>query len=249
VNGEVRSLRRDAVLAADSVDAAWGAAALLRGFSLRVAPGERVALLGPNGAGKSTLLDVLAGRLRPRRGRVLLEGVDVTREELASRARRGLGYVPQEPSVFPGLSVRRNLEAAASSPAARARRLRVPDSSVDGLLDAFSLAALQDRKAAVLSGGERRRVEVARALVLRPAVLLLDEPFAGLDPRGRAALREGLRALPEQTALLVSDHAADDVLLLATRVLLLADGEPAFDGPAQRFGPEAPAWRRYFDPA
>lgn len=240
----VRPLRTTPALDATDLDSGWGREPILRGLSLRIGPGDRVAILGPNGAGKTTLFDTLSGRLRPRMGSVLLGGKDVTRLPLHRRARLGLGYVPQEPSVFGDLTVRDNLRAALQSPAAR--RVVTADDDLDRGLSAFRLAEIANRRAGVLSGGERRRVEVLRALLCRPTVLLLDEPFAGLDPRGRTALASGLSALPAKTALVVTDHAADDVLELCDRVVLLIDGGVVFDGPRADFDEGHPAHRRYF---
>jgi len=238
-----------AALAARDLVAGWGREPLLRGLSLTASAGERVAILGPNGAGKTTLFDVLAGRLRPRTGSIHLGPEDVTRLPLHRRARQGLAYVPQDPSVFGDLTVQENLRAALHSPARRPSPTASTDEELlTAVLRRFSLTSVAAQRARTLSGGERRRVEVARALLLRPSVLLLDEPFAGLDPRGRAALAAGLDTLPARTCLLVTDHAADDLLPLCTRVVLLVDGGVAFDGPRADFAPSSDAWRRYFGP-
>jgi lipopolysaccharide export system ATP-binding protein len=240
----VRRLRALPALRAEGLSAGWGRRALLDGLAIQAGPGERVAVLGPNGAGKTTLFDALSGRLAIRSGRVLLGREDVTRLPLHRRALLGLGYVPQEPSAFVDLSVRDNLRAAAAAPAVRGPR---PDgAAIEAALRRWGLDGLADRRAAALSGGERRRLEVARALLPGPSVLLLDEPFAGLDPRGRQALRAGLEALPAAVALLVTDHSASDVLALCDRVVLLVDGQVAFDGPVRDFRPGESGWRRYF---
>ena len=240
----VRRLGAMPALRVDGLCAGWGRRDLLRGLDLRVARGERLAVLGPNGAGKTTLFDALSGRLRVRGGTVALGRQEVTRLPLHRRALLGLGYVPQEASAFADLSVRDNLVAALASPAGRRSPRRA--GAVAEALERWGLEELADRQAAALSGGERRRLEVARALLVQPSVLLLDEPFAGLDPVGRTALRRGLSILPAAVALMVTDHAADDVLALCHRVVLLIDGAVAFDGPTSRFGAGDPAWRRYF---
>ena len=200
-------------------------------------------LLGPNGSGKTTLFDALSGHLKPRAGHVLLSGKDVTGVAPHRMARLGLGLVPQGPSVFPDLSVLDNLRAALDAPASR-RTLGAD--ALDEVLVHWRLEHLVGRKAAVLSGGERRRLEVARTLLLEPAVLLLDEPFAGLDPAGRGALRSGLDRLPRATALLMTDHAADDVLATCERVLVLIDGKLVTDAKAVDFARDSPRHRRYF---
>jgi len=168
---------------------------------------------------------------------------------LHERALLGLGYVPQEASVFSELSVRENLIAALQSPVAA--RLGAPGpAEIDGLvvdsLERWSLSDLAHRPAAVLSGGERRRLEVSRALLLRPRILLLDEPFTGLDPAARSLLREGLMELEPAMTLVVSDHSAADVLSVCARVVVLIDGKIIFDGPKGDFQPGAPGYKRYF---
>ncbi len=233
----VRTLRP--ALEARGLIGGHGRHPLIDALDLRIDAGARVALLGPNGAGKTTLFDLLAGGLRSRAGRVLLGGVDVTGLPLHRRAQKGLGYVAQEPSVFRDLTVRKNLEVALRSPAARG------SGDLEGALQRWGLSALVDRSAAVLSGGERRRVEIARALLTNPSILLLDEPFAGLDPAARKTLAEALADLPPSVTLLISDHAAPDVLDVVHRVILLEDGRVAHD--AGRDGFEShPNARRYF---
>jgi len=234
---------------ASGIVAGWGGRPLLRSVDLSVDAGERVAVLGPNGAGKTTLFDVLAGRLPPMSGSVHLGSQNLNRMRLHQRARLGLGYVPQEPTVFGALTVRANLQSALSAPARRPSSSETTDREmIDAMVHRFSLTEQLDQVANTLSGGERRRTEVARTLLLRPSVLLLDEPFAGLDPRGRVALRRGLGRLPSRTALIVTDHAAEDLLELCERVVLLIGGAVVFDGPRSDFSPESDAWRRYFGP-
>ncbi len=238
-----RTLRPRAALEARGLRGGWGRADAVAGIDLRVAPGERVALVGPNGAGKTTLFDLLSGRLGARAGQVLLGGIDVGHEALHQRARRGLGYVAQEPTVFRDLSVRQNLALALRAPARRGLP-STPD-ELGQALEQWGLAPIADRSAAVLSGGERRRVEIARALLTRPSLLLLDEPFAGLDPAARRHLAGALEGLPAAVTLLVSDHAAVDVLEVVGRVLLIEAGVLAHDGPRRGFEAQ-PGARRYF---
>ena len=239
----VRSLRGKTLLRAHKLDAGWGGSPAIRGISFRIEQGERVALLGPNGAGKSTLFDSLTGRLRPGAGRVFFGGTEVTGQPLHRLALQGLAYVPQESTVLLRLSVEENLVAAMESPA---RRETPSAGELARSLEDWGLTSLRLRSSAVLSGGERRRLEIARALLLRPRLLILDEPFAGLDPAGRSALLAGLGRVHERTAILVSDHATDDVFEFADRVLLLVDGGLAYDGSISGFSPALPVWHRYF---
>lgn len=236
-------------LQVEDLTAGWGRKTVLSGLNLCLNPGERVAVLGPNGAGKSTLFDAITGRLCPLRGQVSLGGQDLSGRALHERALSGLGYVPQEPCVFAALSVRDNLVAALRSPVAARWGQPTPREAaaqVDVTMAQWGLTAAAHRPAAVLSGGERRRLEVSRALLLRPRVLLLDEPFTGLDPGARALLRDGLLQLAPSMALLVSDHSAEDVLAVCPRVLVLVDGKIVFDGPSADFQPGAAGYRRYF---
>jgi lipopolysaccharide export system ATP-binding protein len=233
----------------DGLNAGWGSQLVLRDFDLRIAFGEKVAVIGPNGAGKTTLFDALAGRLRPLSGKVELAGATLGDLPLHERALLGLGYVPQEPCVFPDLTVLDNLVVALQSPAGA--RAGLPSygeavSAATNSLQHWSLSDLAARPAAVLSGGERRRLEVARALLLRPRVLLLDEPFTGLDPGARRVLRDGLASVGPATTLVVTDHSAEDVLTACERVVVLLDGKIVFDGPTGDFQPGAPGYRRYF---
>lgn len=201
-------------------------------LSLRVEPGEIVGLLGPNGAGKTTTFRILAGLLPPHGGRVGLGGRDVTRWPLWRRARRGLGYLPQQPTIFRGLTVAENVEAGLHRrrlSAGERRRER------DTLLERFGLAALRDARAETLSGGERRRVEVVRALAARPSILLVDEPFAGLDPRSAAQLADALRVLTRSgVGVLLTDHDVRQTLEACDRVYILNAGVLLLEGRPER---------------
>jgi lipopolysaccharide export system ATP-binding protein len=208
-------------LRGESIHVARGGKAILRGVDVEVAAGEVLAVVGPSGAGKSTLFRALVGEL-PFTGRVLLDGDDVSTWPLWARARAGIGYVPQSPSVLWSLSVRGNLTAF--------HRIAGGDRPFDAEQEAarFDLAARLDVPAGELSAGERRRLEVARALVRSPRVLVCDEPFAGVDPVGAARIAELLRALADDgVAILVADHHVAEALALADRATLLLDGTVA----------------------
>lgn len=198
--------------------------------SVTLAPGAILALMGPNGAGKSTTYRMLIGTESPDRGRILIDGRDVTGLPDYARARCGLGYLPQEPSAFPGLSVADNillaLENHERDRAARKARLV-------GLLADMDLTAVRDVKAGRLSGGQRRRCEIARLLAGRPRYVLLDEPFAGLDPLAVAQVKAQVRALAAQgIGVLITDHNVPETLSLVDRVLVLVQGQVVYDGAA-----------------
>jgi lipopolysaccharide export system ATP-binding protein len=223
----------DRAIAAKGVRVVLGGKAILRGVDLEARPGEVVGVLGPSGAGKSTLFRVLVGEIAPDAGAVELHGAPVTSWPLWQRARAGVGYVPQGPSVLWDLTVRENLDAyraIARLPPEDARK-------------AASRVGLEDRlqvRAGELSGGERRRLELARAVTRQPKVLVCDEPFAGVDPAGAAKLGDLLRDLAEQGAsVLLADHHVTEALRVCTRALLLLDGTVAVSAPAADF-PEHP---------
>ena len=195
----------------------YGNVAAVGGVDLEVAPGEVVGLLGPNGAGKSTTFRLLAGLERPDAGWVRLGGTDVTRWPLHRRARAGLGYLPQHPSVLPRLTAGENV-ALALRGGERIERARK-------LLREAGLGDLVDRRAGSLSGGERRRTEVVRCLGLGPKVMLLDEPFAGVDPAHVRGLQEMIRGLAgEGVGVLLTDHAVHAALRTCDRAYLLDSG-------------------------
>ena len=208
---------------------AYGGRQVLRDVSFSIEPGEAVGLLGPNGAGKTTSFYIVTGLLAADGGRVLLEGRDVTRLPMHRRARLGIGYLPQEASVFRGLSVAQNIKAVLEigEPDKRRRAARL-----EALLDEFGLAHLRDAAAVSLSGGERRRVEIARALASEPRFILLDEPLAGIDPINVGEIRNLVRHLKERgIGVLITDHNVRDTLDIIDRAYILAEGTVLAEGP------------------
>ncbi|MCA9537907.1 MAG: LPS export ABC transporter ATP-binding protein [Myxococcales bacterium] len=219
----------------------FGRFTALHDLSLHVEPGEVVGLLGPNGAGKTTAFRLIAGLLRPHAGEVRLDDVDVTRWPLWRRARAGLGYLPQQSTLFRRLTVAANIEVALRHLPADERRARRA-----AMLDEFGLGALSAAKGATLSGGERRRVEIVRALAAAPKVLLVDEPFAGLDPRSAAGVAAHLRALtPRGVGVLLTDHDVRQALEVCDRIYILADGTLLRAGTAGAVAADAEVRARY----
>ncbi len=200
----------------------YGGRTVVRGVSLEVASGEVVGLLGPNGAGKTTTFYMTVGLTPPDSGRVLLDGQDVTDDPMYIRARKGIGYLPQEPSVFRGLTVEQNilaiLETLGLDAASRRARLRE-------LLAELNLTSLASAPAYTLSGGERRRVEITRALVISPLFILLDEPFAGIDPIAVADIQRIIFHLRERgIGVLITDHNVRETLRITDRAYIVHDG-------------------------
>ena len=195
---------------------------VVRGVSLDVASGEVVGLLGPNGAGKTTTFYLVVGLTAPDSGRVTLDGEDVTTLPMYVRARKGIGYLPQEPSIFRGLTVEQNLLAILETLdlSGAARRARVGE-----LLAELSLTPLAKARAHTLSGGERRRVEITRALVLSPFFILLDEPFAGIDPIAVADIQAIIFHLKARgIGVLITDHNVRETLRITDRAYIVHDG-------------------------
>lgn len=211
------------VLSATGLIKTYGGRAVVKGVSLEVNGGEIVGLLGPNGAGKTTTFSIVVGLVRPDAGEVRLGGTDVTDLPMYRRARAGISYLPQEPSVFRKMTVEQNLlailETLDLTHAERQER-------ADRLLDEFGLEALRDHRAYTLSGGERRRVEIARSLVVSPYFLLLDEPFAGIDPIAVLDIQAIARRLASSgIGVLVTDHNVRETLSIVDRAYIIHGGE------------------------
>lgn len=190
--------------------------------------GEVVGLLGPNGAGKTTTFYMVVGLISPERGRIFLEHNDITQDPMYIRARRGIGYLPQEPSAFRKLTVQENILAILETLdiSLHERKERLED-----LLNELDISHLRHSKAYTLSGGERRRLEITRALVSSPAFILLDEPFAGIDPKAIADIQEIIERLAhKQIGVLITDHNVRETLKSTNRAYIMTDGEVRFSG-------------------
>ncbi|MBW0007920.1 MAG: LPS export ABC transporter ATP-binding protein [Sphingomonas sp.] len=218
----------DGGLEVRSIAKSYDKRTVLHDVSLGVHRGEVVGLLGPNGAGKTTCFYSVMGLVKPDSGRIFLDGSDITELPMYRRAILGLGYLPQETSIFRGLSVEENIMAVleAAEPDKQARRDRL-----EQLLSEFGLTALRDSPAMALSGGERRRCEIARALAANPSIMLLDEPFAGIDPISISDIRELVRELKSrEIGVLITDHNVRETLDIVDRACIIYDGQVLFAG-------------------
>ncbi len=220
------------VLEAVGLQKTYGRRRVVDGVNLQVGPAEIVGLLGPNGAGKSTSFRMICGMIEPDRGRVYLEGRDVTDWPMFRRARDGqMGYLPQEPSVFKKLTVEQNisalLELLGMDRAGRKER-------TDELLKEFNITHLRKNRAAGLSGGERRRLEIARCLVSDPTIVMLDEPFAGIDPVTVQSIQGVVAQLRDNgISVLITDHAAREILDTVDRCYVISQGKVLMEGPPE----------------
>ena len=211
-----------------SIAKAYDRRAVLHDVSLDVHRGEVVGLLGPNGAGKTTCFYSVMGLVKPDSGRIFLDQRDITELPMYRRAILGLGYLPQETSIFRGLTVEENIRAVleVTEPDRNARQARL-----DRLLDEFGLTALKDSPAMALSGGERRRCEIARALAAEPSIMLLDEPFAGIDPISISDIRALVMELKDRDiGVLITDHNVRETLDIVDRACIIYDGQVLFQG-------------------
>ena len=209
-------------LRTDALTKSYGGRTVVRGVCLDVASGEIVGLLGPNGAGKTTTFYMTVGLTAPDSGRVILDGEDVTDDPMYVRARKGIGYLPQEPSIFRGLTVEQNILAILETLdlSNAARRLRLQE-----LLAELNLTPLAKSPAHTLSGGERRRVEITRALAVSPRFMLLDEPFAGIDPIAVTDIQKIIFHLRERgIGVLITDHNVRETLRITDRAYIVHDG-------------------------
>jgi len=211
-----------------SIAKSYDKRAVLSDISLTVGKGEVLGLLGPNGAGKTTCFYSIMGLVRPDSGRILMDGIDVTRLPMYRRAILGLGYLPQETSIFRGMTVEQNIRCVLEmvEPDKQTR-----EAELDRLLDEFHLTRLRESAAMALSGGERRRCEIARALAAKPSIMLLDEPFAGIDPLSIGDIRELVKDLKRRgIGVLITDHNVRETLDIVDRACIIYGGQVLFAG-------------------
>ena len=216
----------------------FGRREVVSGVDLELSRGEIVALFGPNGAGKTTTFYMMVGFVRPDAGTIHLNGADITRLPMHQRARLGLGYLPQEPSAFRKMTAKDNLLAILEyQPMTETQR----HAKADELLEEFQLSKLAGKMAFTLSGGERRRLEIARSLTTNPDFILLDVPFTGVDPKSVREIQRLIRELREKRGIgvFITDHAVRETLALTDRVYLMYDGKVVFGGTPSAFSKDS----------
>jgi len=214
---------------------------VVKGVSIHVSRGEIVGLLGPNGAGKTTTFYMITGLVKPNSGLVFLDGDNVTNIPMYQRARLGMGYLAQEPSIFRRLTVEQNIRAVLQTV-----QERNPKERLEELLHELKIDHLRKQKAYTLSGGERRRLEITRALVTRPSIILLDEPFAGVDPKSVQDVQEILRDLRNSgLGILITDHQVRETLEVVDRAYIMFEGEILVDGDSETLANDPKARELY----
>jgi len=230
-------------LVAEGLERYYGKWRVVHNVNLRVRRGEVVGLLGPNGAGKTTTFYMVVGLLRPTQGRIWLHGEEITGEPMYRRARMGLGYLAQEPIIFRRLTVKENIVAVLETMSlSRSER----DQRLEELLDELNLTHLADRQAHKLSGGERRRVEITRALTRRPSFMLLDEPFVGIDPIAVSEIQDIVARLRERgLGVLITDHNVRETLRITDRAYIMFEGHILMHGSAEQLAADPRAREIY----
>ena len=224
----IRMVQQNRGLQATGLGKSFASKRVVRNITLNVNRGEAVGLLGPNGAGKTTTFYMLSGLINTDEGAVMLDGEDVTKMHLYERARRGIGYLPQEASIFRGLTVEQNIRAVLEITEEHAD---IRDAMLEDLMAEFGITHLRNTISIALSGGERRRLEIARALAARPTFLLLDEPLAGIDPIAISEIRDIISQLKEHgIGVLITDHNVRETLDIIDRAYIIHDGKVMMDG-------------------
>jgi len=230
-------------LVAHKLAKSFGRRSVVGDVSIAVRRGEAVGLLGPNGAGKTTVFTMIMGLVKPDAGEIRLDGRPITHLPLFQRGQLGIGYLPQEPSIFRGLSVRGNILAVLEN---HVRGRAAQQARLKSLLQEFSIAHLANANALALSGGERRRVEIARALAADPVFMLLDEPFAGVDPIAVAEVKGLVRQLTQRgIGVLITDHAVRETLGLVDRAYVIHGGKVMIQGRPETISADPDARRVY----
>ena len=215
-------------LVVDSIGKSYSKKPVVRSISLQIQKGEAVGLLGPNGAGKTTCFYMISGLIRPDYGKIILDGKNITRSPIYKRAKLGIGYLPQEVSIFRGMTVEQNIRAILSLSIKDKRQREI---FLDELLAEFSLSHLRRTSSLTLSGGERRKVEIARALASQPSFILLDEPLAGIDPIAIEEIRELVKHIKDRgVGVLITDHNVKETLDLVDRAYIIHEGKVLMSG-------------------
>ena len=228
MNNNPKLIVRNDGLIVDRIGKSYSKKPVVRGISLKIQKGEAVGLLGPNGAGKTTCFYMISGLIKPDYGKIILNGKDITQTPVYKRARLGIGYLPQEVSIFRGMSVEQNIRAILSLTISNKREREI---ILDELLAEFSLSHLRRIPSITLSGGERRKVEIARALASQPSFILLDEPLAGIDPIAIAEIRELVKHIKVRgVGVLITDHNVKETLELVDRAYIIHEGKVLMEG-------------------
>ncbi len=236
--------KRHHMLRAEGLQKIYGKRLVVKGVDISVNRGEIVGLLGPNGAGKTTSFYMITGMINPNKGQVFLDKSDITNDAMYKRARKGIGYLAQEPSIFGKLTVEENLKLVLEM----RKDLTIKDQKgkIQGLLEDFSVLHLSKSRGNTLSGGERRRVEIARSLCMDPDFILLDEPFAGVDPIAVEEIQEIVHNLKEKDiGVLITDHNVRETLSITDRSYLLFDGQILKSGTSEYLASDKEAKRLY----
>nr|WP_156811974.1 LPS export ABC transporter ATP-binding protein [Robiginitomaculum antarcticum] len=230
-------------LAAAGLGKSYRGRQVVKDVSVSVQRGEIVALMGPNGAGKTTCFYMIMGLIEAETGKVILDGADITVLPMYQRARLGVGYLPQQESIFRGLTVEENIRAIVELTEPNRKKW---SEEVDKLLEELSITHIKDSPARALSGGERRRVEIARALASKPGFVLLDEPFTGIDPIAIADISELIRYLKQRgLGVLITDHRVRETLDIVDRASIMFEGEVLFEGTPEQIRANADVRRLY----
>lgn len=244
INFEIRKIRKISMeLKADNLVKIYGKRTVVKGVSFNVNQGEIVGLLGPNGAGKTTSFYMIVGIIKPNEGKVYLDDLDITTYPMYQRAKLGIGYLAQEPSIFRNLSVENNIRVALEFTKLTQKE---QDDKLEQLLDEFGLQHIRKSKGIQLSGGERRRTEIARSLAIDPKFMLLDEPFAGIDPIAVEDIQSIIYKLKTKNiGILITDHNVHETLSITDKAYLLIDGNIMKSGSAEDLANDEEVKRLY----